>query len=222
MSQPNDLAPAPPAATPEPTAPPLEAAPIEAAVPSGAPYRALAPPDLAAPEPWAGPTLRKPRTVVGPALSTFAVLLWSYVVFGQLTTSWLFGTPLNQGFAFFMVFVTTVIAWIAGIRRSRVALEPWSTGHLVWRSIGIAVVAWLAFLVCLSAASVFGALFRNHDVLIPFLLVVLSVLAAFAGAKVTSPLPITRTHRQRSVLVALWIAGLLLTLVAAGDLAANG
>jgi hypothetical protein len=38
----------------------------------------------------------------------------------------------------------------------------------------------------------------------------------------TSPTAADRTHRQRVVLIMMWIAGTLLTLVVGVDLAANG
>ena len=85
------------------------------------------------------------------------------------------------------------------------------------------ILAWLLFVVCLVAATVAGAASsRNHDMLIAVALVVVSMLAAIGGPKLTSPTPPRRTHGQRFALVALWIGGALVTLVAAADLAIDG
>jgi len=84
-------------------------------------------------------------------------------------------------------------------------------------------MAFLLFLVCLVAATAAGGVSsRNHDLLIAFVLVVVSAVAAIAGSRLTSPTRAERTHRQRFSLVAMWVAGALITLVAAADLAANG
>jgi hypothetical protein len=219
---------------PLPQAAPLEAAPLVPTAPAqpmsprsqpeGAPYRVPAPPaEPPEPERIAALAPRKPRPIMGPALSVFAVLLWSFVVFGQFTTSWWLGAPLDQKTAVTFVLLTTLAAWLASLRRSRIVVAPRSTMHLAWRSVGVAVVAFLSFLVCLVAATAAGGVSsRNHDMLIAMVLVVVSLLAAIGGPKLTSPAPFTKTHAQRVVLVLLWTAGALLTLVAGADLANNG
>lgn len=226
MSHPDEPAPpvteaASPAALPAP--PPA----LDEPVPSGAPYRVPAPPPphAEAPEPelHVGPPPRRPRPIIGPALSVFAVSLWAFVVAGQFTTSWLFGAPLGQGAAVILVMLTTFAAWIASLRRGRIAVPPRTTTHLVGRGIGVTMLAFLFFFVCVVAATAAGSISsRNHDVLIALALVAISMLAAITGPRMTSPTPPERTHRQRFALVVLWIAGALLTLVAGVDLAANG
>jgi len=191
---------------------------------SGAPYRALAPP-VPDPEPenysFAAP--RKTRPVLGPALSVLGVLLWAFVVFGQFTTSWMFGTPLGQGTAVLAILLLTLVAWIGAVRRSRDAVAPRTTLRLVARSVGIAILAFLFFVGCvMSATAAGGVLSRGHDLLIAFGLVVVSLAAAISGPRLTTSAPLPRTHRQRSLLVGMWLAGVLLTLVAGADLAANG
>jgi hypothetical protein len=168
-------------------------------------------------------TQRRPRPLLGPALSVYAMMLWAFVVAGQLTTSWLFGAPLGQGTAVFMVFATTFAVWIASLRRSRMAVPPRSHGHLFWRAVGVGVVAFLFFFVTLIGATILARTsYRDHDFLVAFGLVVVSLVAAIAGPKLTTPTAPERTHGQRFALVAAWIAGTVLTLVAAADLAANG
>jgi hypothetical protein len=220
MTHPDDTVPMPLPVAPQD---PAFAAQPEIAAADGAPYRVPAPP-IEAPEPalWA-PVPRKPRPIVGPALSVFAVLLWAFVVFGQFTTSWLLGAPLGQTTAVILVLLTTFVAWIASVRRSRAVVPPRSTMHLAWRGVGIAALAFMSFVVCVVAATAIGAASaHNHDMLIAIVLVAVSMLAALAGPRSTSPGPLERTRRQRSVLVMLWIAGVLLTLIAAADLAKNG
>lgn len=188
--------------------------------PPSAPYRDPAPIILEE-QPPAAPS-RRPRTVLGPALSVFAVLLWGFVVAGQYTTSWMLGAPIAPGTALMFIVLTTVAAGIVGLRGSQRA-APASGLRMFWRAVRIAALASLFFLVCLVAAAVAGAASaQSHDFLIPFALVVLALLAAIAGPRVTSPVPIARFHPQAVRLVALWIAAVLLTLVAGADLATNG
>jgi hypothetical protein len=223
MSQPDPPVPHPVPLEAAPTAP-APAEMVASAPADGAPYRVLAPP-VEPPEPvfYVPPAPRKPRPIIGPALSVFAVLLWAFVVFGQLTTSWLFGTPLGPKTATLLVFLTTIAALITSVRRSRVVAPPRNAWHLGWRGVGIAVLAFFLFLVTIVAATVVGnTSLHNHDMLIALVLVVLSTLAAFAGARLTSPAPPDRTHPQRVVLVLVWVAGVIVTLVAGADLATNG
>ncbi len=239
MSHPDEPMPAPPA-----TNAPLEAAPgapatatahpmgvavpdpsaLEAPVPSGAPYRVPAPPPAAepmTPEIYFGPTPRKPRPLIGPALSVFAVMLWSFVVAGQFASSWSLGIQVRSSEALFVVVSLTFVAWIANMRRSRIALPPRVWTHLVWRSIGAGIVAFILFFCCLVAATATNSA-MNADFLVAAVLVLLSLVAAIGGAHLTSPVAPERTPRQRTVLIALWIAGTLLTLVAGVDLGAHG
>src|SRR5689334_7425060 len=51
---------------------------------------------------------RRPWPVMGSALNVFGVLLWSFVVFGQFTTSWMSGAPLAEGTATLFVFFATL------------------------------------------------------------------------------------------------------------------
>jgi hypothetical protein len=224
VSQPNDLATAlPPEDVP---APPAQSAPAEATetIPSGAPYRAPAPPEERALVPEPPPFARRsPRPILGPAVSVFAVLLWSFVVFGQFTTSWMSSGPLSERLAVCLVLIVTFASWVAGIRRSRDAMPPRTKVHLAMRAIGIGSLSLLMFVLTVFVATVIGsASSRNHDFFVAFVLVTFSLVAAIAGPPWTSPLPPTRTHRQRFALTALWIAGVVVTLVAGAELAVNG
>jgi hypothetical protein len=202
----------------------LEAIAPAPPVPSG-PYRVPAPPQdpTLVPEVYFGPPPKRPRPLIGPAISVFAVMLWTFVIAGQFTTSWNLGAPLSQEVAVALILVTTFAAWLGSVRLSRLVVPPRQTTNLVWRAIGIGVLAFVFFITCFTAAAFAGAATReNHDFLIPFVLVVLSLGAALAGRKMTAPSPPQRTARERFLVVAMWIAGTLLTLVAGIDLAANG
>ena len=215
---------APPGASVTMAGAPLDAAAVEPAVPSGAPYRVPAPPpspEPPAPELYFGPPPRKPRPLMGPALSIFAVLLWSFVIAGQFASSWSLGIQVRSDPAFAIVVLTTLVAWIANMRRSAVAVPPRSKLHLFWRSVGAGVVAFVFFLLCLVAAAAVNSA-MNADFVVAAVLVLVSLLAAIAGPHLTSTTAPQRTPRQRTALVVLWIAGTLLTLVAGADLAANG
>jgi hypothetical protein len=168
-----------------------------------------------------GPPPRKPRPLLGPTLSVFAVLLWTFVVAGQFASSWTLGIQLRNGEATIVVVLATLVAWFVSMRRSRSVVPPRSTFHLVWRAIGVGLVAFIFFVSCIVAATAINSA-MNVDFLIAAVLVLISLLAAIAGAHLTSPTKPERTPRQRILLVMLWIAGTLITLVAGADLGANG
>jgi hypothetical protein len=189
-------------------------------MPPGPPYR-VPEPSLLPSSPFVA--ARRPRPVIGPALSVFAVLLWTFVVVGQFTTSWTMGATFGQGIALALVMLATFAAWVANLRRSRMLVPPQRTAGLVGRGIGIGALALSLFLACLAVATVAGSTSsKNHDFFIAFALIVVSTVAAIAGPRLTSPVRPERSHGSRFVLVVMWIAGALLTLVAAADLAANG
>ena len=122
-----------------------------------------------------------------------------------------------------MVLFATVASWIAGIRHSHAVVRPRSTARFVGRSVGIAMLAFLLFLVSIFVATIFGgAMSKNHDFAIGFLLVVVSLVAAILGSRWTWPTAPVRTDRQRLVRIMLWLGGVVLTLAAGAELATNG
>lgn len=221
-----DVAPAPPLGAGDAVAPSMEPgagdvvasskepAPADAPVPSG-PYRT---------PPHEPPPPRPPpqgRPVLGPALSTFGVLLWSFVVAGQLTTSWLTGRPLANAYAIGIVTVATTIGWLASMARSRRA-SPAEGAPFAARALGVLAIAFVLFFATVGFAAFAGALAsKNHDFGIGFALVVVGVAARIAGAKLAFVDPYGPTHRQRFATVALWVVSALVTLAAGVDLAAN-
>lgn len=188
---------------------------IEPPVPSG-PYR-TPPHEVLAPAP------RPPtRPYVGAAVATFGPMLWSFVVAGQFTTSWSTGKPLAQGIAIAAVFVSTLAAWIVAMRRSHHAVPAASKTALVGRALLVGLFSFALFVVAIVAATAFGAANpKSHDFLVGFALVAVAVGASFVGPKLTTSEPPARTHGQKFLVVALWVLGALITLVAGADLATN-
>ena len=189
---------------------------VEAPVPSG-PYRT---PPYEAPLPVYGGRVMRP--LLGPSLGTFGVLLWAYVVAGQLTTSWITGRPLGNGVAIAAVVVATFGAWVLGMRRS-LAVAPASPSGVVGRGIGVGAVCLAMFFLTLVFAVFVGTTVSpGHDFRIAFGLVVVAFVAVVFGRRLVTPEAQERTHVERVVTVALWATCLLLTFVAGVDLAANG
>ena len=190
---------------------------VEAPIPSGAPYRAL--PELGTP--LALSSSRRARPVIGPALTTYALLLWSYVVFGQFTTTLSASTPLGEGKAFFGVFAVTSATWLIVVRRSQ-RTAPTTGPRLVPRAVAVAALAALLFFVTVFVATMVGSFSTHLDVFIPFVLVLLCLGAVIYGRRLLVPEPTPRTQNERSVLVGLWMTVVLVTFIAGVDLALNG
>lgn len=205
----------PPVAIPSPN----EGAPTaaEAPVPSG-PYR-TPPYEAPRPSPYGR---RVMRPLLGPSLGTFGVLLWAYVVAGQLTTSWLTGRPLGNGVALAAVVLATFVAWALGMRRS-LAVAPASPAGVVGRAVGVLALCLAMYLVTLVFAVFVGTTAApGHDFGIAFALVTVAFVAVVLGRRLVTPEVHERTHGERVVTVAVWVTCLLLTFVAGVDLAANG
>lgn len=183
------------------------------------PYRSVPPPE---PEPIViAPPPPRRWPVLGPALSTYALLLWSYVVLGQLTTTLSAGTPLGEGKAFFFVFAITSAAWIVAIRRSRAVAPPASLARLVTRAVGVAALAGFMFFLTVVFAAFVG-LAGHLDFAIPFVLVLVSSGAVFQGRRLLVPDAPPRTQQERGVLMGVWMIAILVTFIAGVDLALNG
>lgn len=227
MSQPEDVVPARAAEAPvdpQPVeAPQAQTQPMESALlplAGGGPYRIPEQPEIVLLE--IPPKVRRPWPVIGPSFSVYAVLLWSFVVFGQFTTSLTFGRPVGQGVALAIVFAATFAAWIVNVRASSNVAPSLRPGGIVLRAVGIGVLSVVFFFLSLVFAIVLGQSARGLDLFVAFVLIIVATLAAFIGPRLTSRTPPERTHGERVRLVMLWIGGVILTLVAGVDLAANG
>jgi hypothetical protein len=217
MSTPNDGPIAPPGEAPAAEAPASAVVP-----PATSPYRVPEPPaqsvELAEMPAFRGP---RARPIAGPALALFAVLLWSFVVAGQLTTSWMSGGPLPQSFAIALVVIATFAAWIGAVRRSRHVAPPRSAVRLVGRAIAIGLLAFGLWCFAIFVAILLGGTSRDRDFLIALFLVVLATVAAILGPRWAGPTP-ESTHRARFARTTAWVFGTILTLVAGAELAING
>lgn len=188
---------------------------------SAGPYRT--PPYEPSPYVARGP--RPAWAVMGPSLRVFAVLLWSYVVVGQFTASWPLGRPISPVVALALVALLTLLAWIAALRTSHAVAPAANALRFVARGLALATVGFALFFFAVVAPMVGAVLMphmRGYDLLVGFALVSVSLGAALLGEHISYspdlPRP-ARTHGQRFVLVVMWVAGALLTLVAGADLA---
>lgn len=203
--------------------PPVPEGPAPHAWPpvSAGPYRT--PPYEATPYVARGP--RPAWAVMGPSLRVFAVLLWSYVVVGQFTASWPLGRPISPVVALALVVLLTLLAWVAALRTSHAVAPAAGALRFVARGLALATVGFALFFFAVVAPMVGAVLMphmRGYDLLVGFVLVSVSLGAALLGEHISYspdlPRP-ARTHGQRFVLVVMWVAGALLTLVAGADLA---
>jgi len=156
---------------------------------------------------------RRPRPVLGPALTVFGVLLWSFVVMGEFTTSWNSGAPLEEGTAIVLVVLATLTAWVFAMQGSTRGRPAQGTPRLIARSALVGLVAFLLWgLFVVMAAAIGKASSKSPDVAIASFLIVVAALAARAGPRLTTrerP-PLTRARRAGSAV--LWIGGAMVTL----------
>jgi hypothetical protein len=198
------------AMSPQP-APPVQYVQVVQVQPGAMPY---------AGSPFQAP--RVPRPVVGPAMSVFGALLWTFVVAGQFTTSWMSGAPLGEGAAIAMVFFGTLVAWFLAVRRSQIVPVS-GRGALFGRALAIGAMAFGLFVAVVLGATFLGAVSsQNHDLVIALALLALSAVASFMGPRVTAPVRAARTHSAQLASVALWIGAAIVSAIACAELAANG
>jgi hypothetical protein len=190
----------------------------------GAPYRVpLAPMQEPATLPWAPVVAaKKPSPILGSAIALYGIALWGFVIMGQFATSWISGTPIQNGTALFFVFVLVMTGWGLALHRSRQAVPPATAGRLVWRGIGIFGLAFVFFFVTIIMAAIFGQNTYGHDFLIAFTLVAASVAAMIVGPRMTMPVRPQLTHGHRFAVVCMWIGGVIVTFIAGAELASNG
>ncbi|MBX3232149.1 MAG: hypothetical protein KIT84_19460 [Labilithrix sp.] len=164
-----------------------------------------------------------PRPILGSAIAVYGVLLWSFVLAGQFATSWFGAAPMDEGLAVFIVFASTLIAWVVAVRRSKSALPPPTRAKLVGRSLGIVALAFTAFFVTLIGATIAGQIgARDHDFVIAFGLVTIAVTASALGPRLAHPLRPALSHGARFGVVVMWLVGAIATFVAGAQLATNG
>jgi hypothetical protein len=155
----------------------------------------------------------------------FGVLLWSFLVFGQYTTSWLPGSaPLAEGAAVLFVLVATTAALVLAVRRSFAAPAP-DRQAIAARVINIGVAAFGLWFATVFVAFVIGrASGTNLDMLITTVLLLASCVAVIQGRRMTLPAREMRplaTPRERMFGVLLWVGAVAMTLGACGELAGS-
>lgn len=166
---------------------------------------------------------RKPQPLTGPLLSVYGAMLWSFVVAGQFTTSWMSSGPMDERWAAIAVFMATVVTGIVALRRAHGA-APVTAARVVGRGAFAFVGAFVAWFATIFVAALAGnTASRNHDVLIAMALTALAVTASVIGPRLTSPGPhLTPTHGRRVMQVMFWAGLALVTLIAGAELVSNG
>jgi hypothetical protein len=177
---------------------------------------------LPIPPEYVAPT-RKPQPLIGPVLTVYGALLWSFVVAGQFTTSWMSSGPLGEGWAVLIVMVSTLSAGIWAIVRSHRS-QPATPARLVGRTAFAFVGGLVAWFATVFVAAIAGNVAsRNHDILIAFVLVALAVTTSIAGPRLTAPAATMGvSHGRKVVLAMVWVGLAIVTLIAGAELASNG
>jgi hypothetical protein len=160
----------------------------------------------------------RPKPLLGPVLSVAGALLWSYVVMGQLTTSWLSGqAPLGEGLALTGVMLSTGAALVVALSQSP-AGAPGASATV--KRAGIVLVLSLLLVVAVVVlATVAGAMSRsNLDVPITLALLGTAVITLVSGWRLSRALAPPLSHRQRVFAIAFWAFAAAVTLTACGEL----
>jgi len=209
-----------PLALPTPAAPTAPAETGPAPAPPSAPYRSAVTEPL--PEPTASP---KAWPVLGLSLWTFGLAMWSFVVMGELTTSYgpgKHGFLVGEGTAALFVFGATVGGWGVGLRRSLASTPARSTSRAVGRGLGVAVLAFVLWCFVTLFAAAFGASTHvNLDGKITVTLALLAGAAAFGGRRLAGLHRHDKTPRERTIARVLWIGAALVSIVALAEVMAG-
>jgi hypothetical protein len=191
-----------------PAVPPSAAEPVPSA-----PYRAA----LDAAPPFV-PRASSAVTVWGPVLQLLGVALWSFIVMGQLATTYAPGKHsllLGEGTAVLFVLVASIAAWLLVVRRSLVVSPAAGMGGRVARAVVVGLLAsmsWCTVTVGATAAGKSAA--KNADGTITVMLLVIAIAALLYGRRLSPAPDDSPTQRARVVGRVLWTGAALLTLVA--------
>jgi hypothetical protein len=207
-----------PATEPAPPGPAAEAP--EPPPPSATPYRTA--PEAVALAPFVAP---RRHSLTGACVFVFGVLLWAFLIMGELTTSYApgkHGMMVGEALAVVFVLATSGAAWGAALRRSLEASPASSPMATYARGTLLAVVpfaVWLFVLLCATALGKSAS--KNMDGPITSLLLIASVAAALGGRRMAGLRGPASTTRQRVLARLLWAAAGLLTLVASIEVLAS-
>jgi hypothetical protein len=154
----------------------------------------------------------------------FGVLLWAFLIMGELTTSYApgkHGMLVGEALAVVFVMATSAAAWRLALLRSLEASPASSRIMMQMRGAMLAVVpffGWLLVLFCAAAAGKSAS--KNMDGPITSLLLILSVASALGGRRMAGLRGPTST-RQRVITRLLWTGTALLTFVACIEVLAS-
>jgi hypothetical protein len=162
---------------------------------------------------------RRPRPVLGPALTVFAALLWAYAVIGTFTTSWISGSaPLGEGVAVLLVAATAGAALAQAVRRSR-SIPANGTGGLIGRAVAVGLLAIVMWGLVVILAIVFAsAIPANVDAVVMTSFLVIAAMAARTGHRMTGAAPAARLRTMSFPVFALWLGVAAATLVACAEI----
>jgi len=187
----------------------VDGPPASSAVPS-TPYR------LAPASPFVVPS---GPPLVGSALYVYGYLLWSFIVVGELTTSY---APEGRGFllgeaaAVVGVLAATTWAWIVVLRRA-LAVRRGVVAFVRCSVVGgLAAVGW-GLTLFLSAAAGHAAS-KSIDGSMTFFLLALSIGCALGGRRMAGLHVRSRTPQRRMIDGIFWAAGAMLTCVVLAEL----
>jgi hypothetical protein len=160
-------------------------------------------------------------TLWGPALSTFGVLLWSFVVMGQLVTTFAPGRHemlLGEGVGVLFVLGASGGGWVAALRQSLRAAPATGLVKRMERGIALGILAVIAWCAAMAVAMIVGR--AAPDGIITILLLIVASASFLYARRVSLQSGAARTG---SVLVAraLWAGAGLVTFAALFALAAD-
>jgi hypothetical protein len=165
------------------------------------------------------------RPVLGLSLWVFGVAMWSFVVMGQLATS--YGPDkrdflVSEGVASLFVFLASVGAWGVGLRLSLAETPATSPGLGALRGITSAFLAFLLWGAVTLFAAVAGSSSRDSaDGKITVILTVLAGVSAYAGWRLAGLRTRAPTPRHRTVARVIGIVAALVTIVALAEVIAS-
>ena len=191
------------------------------ALPPPPPLERMAPPD-AGPPPmpaWTEPatyphTGWKPRPLLGPTLWAYGVGLWAFVALGQFTTKyapWSSTVPLGGAAAAFWLFAISLAGLVHALRSSlALPCEGWSNGK---RSAFIAIVVPALWAITGVLSALVSSSGSDFDAFMTIALLALAITTTVLGRASTRALSPAPQGRALVVVVGLWAAGGVFTLL---------
>jgi len=200
-----------------PPAPPAEAPPTPADHSEGpTPYRSV---EMA---PAAEPRVSRGMTLWGPVLSIFGVLLWAFVVMGQLVTTYAPGRHellLGEATGVLFVLGASMAAWLRAVRHSLRVSPVNGRAKRVERALSLGILALIGWGVAMGVAMVIGRAVSDGST--TFLMLFIAAGAFFYGRRLLGQSKGSQPQARSIVAIALWAGAGLITLVALVTLGAD-